>query len=113
MRSATLFVVFAIALLHGEDTPKKITSHEFLSAVSTKIEPVYPELAKQLHLEGQVDLELTGSQGGSVEDVSTVAGNPILARAATEALRRWKFKPFTEDGKPVRISATLSFTFKH
>jgi TonB family protein len=63
-------------------------------------------------LEGQVELEATGCPNGLVEHVETLAGNPILARAATEALKQWKFKPFTEDGKNITVSASVSFNFK-
>jgi len=80
-------------LLHAEDA-KKIPTEEAMSALVTKVAPEYPSLAKQLKLTGQVELQTDIDEDGSVGDVTTVSGNPVLARAAGDAVKKWKFKPF-------------------
>ena len=46
-----------------------------------------------------------------MEHVKAVSGSPVLTKAASDALMKWKFKPFAEDGKPVKAVVTMSFTF--
>jgi protein TonB len=110
--SLILWAAVVAAPLYGQDPPKKVSSQAVLSAASTKVQPEYPEMAKKMGIQGNVELEAVVDEAGSVEKVETVSGNPILARAGVDALKRWKFKPFIEDGKPVKVTAPVSFTFK-
>ena len=57
-------------------------------------------------------MEVTVNSDGSVGDVEIKSGNPILTHAAVDAVKRWKFKPFTADGKPVKAQAPVAFSFK-
>jgi periplasmic protein TonB len=95
-----------------EGPPKRITQSEALGAVVTKITPEYPVMARQLHLAGSVTIEIVIAENGSVESVNAVAGNPVLTRPAMDSLKRWKFKPFTADGAPVKAQAQISIDFK-
>jgi TonB family protein len=74
--------------------------------------PVYPAVARQLNLAGRVEMEAIIAEDGSVEEARGVLGNPVLTKAAAEALKKWHFTPFQENGKPVRVVASLSFEFK-
>jgi protein TonB len=100
----------AVAL--GQDAPKKITRSEALSAVTTRIQPEYPNMARQLKMQGSVDLEVLVSETGEVAKVDIVSGNPILTASAVQAVKRWKFKPFQENGKAIRVLAPVSLDFK-
>lgn len=100
----------AIAL--AQDTPKKISRSEALSAVITKIQPEYPAIARQLKLQGAVDLEVLVGETGDVVKVDIVSGNPVLTAPATQAVKRWKFKPFLENGHAIRVSAPVELDFK-
>ena len=91
---------------------KKVSTAEALDNAVTKVQPTYPASARQLKIEGKVDVEAIVNPDGTVDDVQIKSGNPILTRAATDALKRWKFKPFMADGKPVKAVAPVSFTFK-
>ena len=62
-------------------------------AIKSKIAPVYPEIAKRLHVTGIVKLEVTVDPDGKVTAVKTLSGNHVLADAAEEAVRKWKFVP--------------------
>lgn len=92
-------------LLHAEDA-KKIPTEEAMSALVSKVAPEYPPLAKQMKLTGQVELQTDIDEDGSVGEVTTVSGNPILARAAGDAVKKWKFKPFKS-----RVSTTIVVGF--
>lgn len=69
-------------------------------------------MARQLKLEGTVELEAIISEQGTVDDVRIVTGNPVLTKAAAQAVKKWKFTPITEGGKPTKAVAPLSLTFK-
>lgn len=61
--------------------------------VKTKVTPEYPEIARQLHLEGKVKVQVTISPDGRVTDTKVIGGHPVLAQAAIEALKKWRFEP--------------------
>lgn len=84
---------------------------------STKLEPIknqkppYPEEAREQKLQGQVVVRAFVSETGDVESVEEVSGDPILVRAAMDAVKNWKFRPFIKNGKPEKVSTKLTFTF--
>ena len=62
-------------------------------AVQSRVAPVYPEIAKRLKIAGVVKVEATVDAAGKVKDVKTLSGNHMLAVAAEDAVRGWKFAP--------------------
>jgi TonB family protein len=107
---ALLTLLGAAAL--AQDAPKKISRGDALSALVTKVQPDYPTMAKQLKIQGTVELEATVAETGEVTKVDIVSGNPMLTAPAANAVKHWKFKPFLEDGKPVRVVAPVTMDFK-
>ena len=89
-----------------------MTKAEGLNAAKTKVSPDYPPIAKQLKIEGSVELEVLVAESGAVEKVNIVSGNPMLTKPASDALKKWKFAPFTSDGKAVKALAPISMSFK-
>jgi protein TonB len=96
----------------GQETPKKLTKAEALAEIASKSLPEYPAVAKQLKLEGTVEVEAVVAEDGSVEQVNIVSGNPVLTKAAVAAVKKWKFNPIKADGKPTKALAPLSLSFK-
>jgi len=110
-----LFAVATVVLAGvalAEDTDLHVSTGEAIKAATSKVQPDYPPMAKQLGLRGEVEVEAHIDESGSVESVKAKTGNPILANAAVEAARHWKFTPFTANGKPVKVVAELTFNFK-
>jgi protein TonB len=105
-------MVFMTAALFAQDAPKKVSKLDGLTNATTKVQPEYPQMAKQLKIEGQVELEAVVAENGAVEKVNIVSGNPVLTRPAADALKRWKFAPFTDSGKAVRAVVPVSLSFK-
>jgi TonB family protein len=103
-------MIIAGSLLAEE--PIKVTKDEALKAVTTKIDPEYSAVAKQLKLEGDVKIDVVINEAGAVEEVTSESGNPVLFNCVKEAVKRWKFSPFKSDGKPAKATTMLSFTFK-
>jgi TonB family protein len=90
----------------------KVTHIEAMSATTTKIQPEYPNIARQLKIEGSVELEALVAENGTVEKVNIVSGNAVLTHPAAEAVKKWKFAPFTAAGKAVKALAPIRLTFK-
>jgi TonB family protein len=103
--------LFAAAQIVSADSVKHLSPQESISAAVAKPQPEYPQLAKQLRLEGSVSLNAFVSEDGTVDHVEAVNGNPVLVRSAEEALKHWKFNKQTEDGKPVKFVANVTFNF--
>jgi hypothetical protein len=88
-------------------TPKGLASH-----LVSFIKPSFPETARSLGGDDrQVWLRVWIDQSGSVQRISRVKGNELLLEPAEEAVRLWKFRPFTKDGETVPVEATLLFLF--
>lgn len=111
---AVVALLGAVALAQTLDhnAPRKITRAEALSALTTKVQPDYPPMARQLKMQGTVELEVLVSETGEVTKVDIVSGNPVLTAPAVQAVKHWKFKPFMEDGKAVRVLAPIVMDFK-
>jgi protein TonB len=74
---------------------------------------VYAELARRARLQGVVIVEATIDTQGKVVDAHILKGMPMgLDRAALDAVEKWKFKPATLRGKPVKVFYTLTVNFK-
>jgi protein TonB len=117
MKLKTSFLsVIALAMLAGLPAFAQDSVHvsqaDAVKAAKEKFEPEYPPMAKQLHLEGNVQLEAHIGENGAVEEVKPLTGNAVLMNAAVAAIKKWKFTPFVSDGKPVKAVADLSFRFK-
>ena len=109
---ATVLVASVFLCLgYAEDTPKKVSKAEGINAVTSKVAPDYPPIAKQLKIEGPVELEALVTESGAVEKVNIVSGNPVLTRPAADALKKWKFAPFTSEGKTVKALVPISLSF--
>lgn len=78
----------------------------------SRIEPQYPELARTARLAGRVLLNAVISAEGRVTDVQVVEGNPVLTKAAIEAVRQWIYEPALRNGVPMTttLSVTINFT---
>ena len=60
--------------------------------VKSKVLPDYPPIARQLSLQGKVRIETTVSADGRVTNTKVVGGNPVLANAAVDAIKKWRFE---------------------
>lgn len=74
--------------------------------------PIYPPLPKQIHLQGDVSIEVIISPEGRVESARVVSGHPMLAQCAREAALGWRFQPTLLNNVPVRVTGVITFVFK-
>jgi TonB family protein len=80
--------------------------------VLRQVQPVYPAQALEKHLEGSVVLQTTVAEDGKVQNVSVLRGDPLLARAAVDAVKQWQYDPFRVDGKPIQKQTEITIDFK-
>jgi periplasmic protein TonB len=77
-----------------------------------RVQPIYPEQARQMRLEGKVELQANIAKSGSINGIKQLSGDPILGRAATDAVRQWKYKPYFLNGEPIEIQTQITVIFK-
>ena len=86
-------------------------SPETTQAVSHPVNPDYPLLARQMKVQGSVILQALIGRDGSIQDLRVVSGPAILAAAAREAVKQWRFKPYLQDGSPIETQARIIVNF--
>ena len=77
-----------------------------------RVQPHYPAQAMQMRIQGPVQLQATISKAGDITNLKVVSGDGILARAAQEAVKQWKYKPYYLNGDPVEIQTQILVNFK-
>ena len=68
-------------------------SDEILRRAKSKVQPAYPELARKMNISGTVKIEVTVATNGTVKEARIVGGHPVLANAALDAAKKWRFEP--------------------
>jgi len=76
-----------------------------------RIEPDYPEKARQQKIQGSVVLDIIVGNDGKVHGISTISGDPQLALAAAHAVQQWRFKPWLRNGKPSPFESRITLNF--
>jgi TonB family protein len=93
-----LALLVGVSTMRPPEMAAQDTSTESVKRkVRSKTVPKYPPLAREMHLAGRVRIEATVSADGRVIKTNVVGGNPLLARAAVEALNLWRFEPAAKD----------------
>jgi protein TonB len=94
-------------------TPQRVRVSQGVSAglLVRKVNPNYPPLARQARIQGQVVLRAVISKDGSIENLTLVSGHPMLAPAAIDAVKQWKYKPYLLNGEPVEVDTEVLVNF--
>jgi TonB family protein len=113
-------------VLHSQDAPPAVSlqpktsycgtpthfSDEFpMGRLVRRVTPQYPEKARRAKREGAVTLAATIAKDGTVKDLNVRAGDPLLADAAVEAVKLWRYKPFVVQGTAVEVPTVITVTF--
>src|ERR1700720_1568008 len=94
-------------------TPQRVRVSQGVSAglLVRRFQPTSPPLARQARIQGQVVLRAVISKDGSIENLSLVSGHPMLAPAAIDAVKQWKYKPYLLNGEPVEVDTEVLVNF--
>src|SRR5579862_6022156 len=76
-----------------------------------KVPPTYPPLARHARIQGTVLLQAQISKTGNIENLQLISGHPMLAPAAIEAVKQWKYKPYLLNGEPVEVETQVQVNF--
>jgi protein TonB len=83
-----------------------MTEHHLYSA-----SPSYPKAAKKAHVSGAVIMKVIVNEQGDVESAEVVSGPDMLRDAATEAVKKWRYRPFALNGHTVKVTTSITFNF--
>jgi periplasmic protein TonB len=94
-------------------TPQRVrVSAGVTSGLKVKdVKPNYPPLARQARISGTVVLRAVISKDGSIENLTLISGHPMLAPAAIDAVKQWKYKPYLLNGEPVEVDTEVQVNF--
>jgi len=73
--------------------------------------PVYPAMARDAGIGGEVVIDTTIDATGKVTDMKVISGPPVLRQAALDALRQWKYSPSMLNGQPISVQMTVTLKF--
>jgi periplasmic protein TonB len=76
-----------------------------------KVNPTYPPLARQARIQGTVILQAEISKDGNITNLQLISGHPMLAPAAIEAVKQWKYRPYLLNGEPVEVETQIQVNF--
>lgn len=75
------------------------------------VNPKYPREARKKGIQGDVILQATLDTKGNLTNVKVAQGDPILAKAAVEAVQQWRYRPYVLNGEPVEVETTIKIQF--
>lgn len=92
--------------------PAPVPAEVMERLLTHKIEPIYPESARQANIQGVVVLDAVIGSDGTVIDVRPISGPDELTPAAVDAVKWWRFQPYLVDGQPVQVKTRLAVDFR-
>jgi protein TonB len=94
-------------------TPQRVRVSQGVSTglLIRKVTPAYPPLARQARIQGTVVLQAEISKDGTIQNLQLISGHPMLAPAAIEAVKQWRYKPYLLNGEPVAVETQVVVNF--
>jgi TonB family protein len=79
--------------------------------VIAKVPPEYPPDAKAQKIQGVVVLRVVIDREGNVSQIQLISGHPLLAPAALDAVKQWKYRSYLLNGSPVDVETQIQVNF--
>ena len=113
LAAAFAIVICLASFISSQATPQRVRVSENVEQafIVKKVDPVYPPLALQARIQGSVVVQVAISKSGDVENVQLFSGRPLLAPAAIDAVKQWKYKPYLLNGEPVEVETRVTVNF--
>ncbi|MGA8154218.1 MAG: energy transducer TonB [Terriglobales bacterium] len=86
-------------------------SHMMEGNLIHRVQPEYPPLARQARIQGTVVLRAVISTEGRIENLQVLSGHPLLVPAAMEAVRQWRYRPYSLNDQPVEVETQITVNF--
>ncbi len=111
--AAFLLLIACVSFSAAQVAPQRVRVSAGIESglLQSKVDPVYPPLARQARIQGRVILKVVISKIGDVENLQLISGHPMLAPAAIEAVKQWKYRPFLLNGEPVEVETQVEVNF--
>jgi len=92
--------------------PVNLPESAALGLLAQPVDPVYPDAAKASGQKGSVVLQVLIGRDGAVQDAKFLQGSLVFARAAIDAVKQWRFKPYSMNGRAVSVQSVITLNFK-
>jgi protein TonB len=94
-------------------TPQRVRVSQGVSSglLIRKVQPAYPPLARQARIQGTVILHAEISKDGTIQNLQLISGHAMLAPAAIDAVKQWRYKPYLLNGEPVAVETEVVVNF--
>jgi TonB family protein len=94
------------------ELPLRVSSETMDRQVAYKLDPVYPDAAREAGMQGLVVLDAVIAPDGAVRRLRPLSGPDVLAQSALDAVHSWKYKPYRVGGRAVAVETTVSVDFQ-
>jgi periplasmic protein TonB len=92
--------------------PVNLPESAALGLLVQPVDPIYPDAAKASGQRGSVVLQVFIGRDGAVQDAKFLQGSLVFARAAIDAVKQWRFKPYSMNGRAVSVQSVITLNFK-
>lgn len=114
VRKAFLLAAMALFASTGSaqsKSPRSVPMTDAISHLIQRVDPQPPAIAKLTKVGGTVKVRIVVATSGDVVSASAVSGAPVLFRAATDAVKQWKFRPFLDGNTPITVATDVDVDF--
>jgi protein TonB len=92
--------------------PARISGGVMAGSIISRVQPMYPPIAKVAHMSGTVVLRAIISKTGSITSLQVASTtNAMFNNAALDAVKQWKYKPYLLNGEPTEVDTTITVNF--
>jgi periplasmic protein TonB len=92
--------------------PKRVISQLTEAQLLNRVEPAYPRIAVVSGVQGQVRLHAIIARDGTIQSLNVISGHPLLASAALDAVRQWRYRPYLLNGEAVEVETFITVNFR-
>jgi periplasmic protein TonB len=96
----------------GPGGPKRVISQLTEAQLLNRVEPAYPRIAVVSGVQGQVRLHAIIARDGTIQSLNVISGHPLLASAALDAVRQWRYRPYLLNGEAVEVETFITVNFR-
>jgi TonB family protein len=93
-----------------EEAPRMVACERLGNKIKD-VPPQYPQAARLAHVQGDVVLNAVIDKKGRIKHLNTISGHPLLVPAVRDAVKQWRYKPYTVDGKKVEVQTIITVKF--
>jgi protein TonB len=96
---------------HGTSSKPPRVSHWAEGNLLHRVQPVYPDIARVARIQGTVRLRAIVGKTGRIENLNLLNGHPMLVKAALDAVKQWRYRPYLLNGEPIEVETEITVNF--